>query len=181
MRILPAIAACLRCNRGAAMTEFVLIVPMMALMLAGAVEVTGLLRLDRKLQNAAYATADLSTQRPNLSDTRLADIFAAADLVIQPYIDQDLSIGISSVVFDPDDGSASVDWSESLRGGTVPDATEKAVGMGPPGTASSSSGRAIPTSRCSGRLYSAKSPWRKLPLRVRGEVLRLHVNSGRVN
>ncbi len=80
----------------------------MALMLAGAVEVTGLLRLDRKLQNAAYATADLSTQRPNLSDTRLADIFAAADLVIQPYIDQDLSIGISSVVFDPDDGSASV-------------------------------------------------------------------------
>ena len=62
MRILPAIAACLRCNRGAAMTEFVLIVPMMALMLAGAVEVTGLLRLDRKLQNAAYATADLSTQ-----------------------------------------------------------------------------------------------------------------------
>jgi len=133
MRILPAIAACLRCNRGAAMTEFVLIVPMMALMLAGAVEVTGLLRLDRKLQNAAYATADLSTQRPNLSDTRLADIFAAADLVIQPYIDQDLSIGISSVVFDPDDGSASVDWSESLRGGTVPDATEKAVGMGPPG------------------------------------------------
>jgi Flp pilus assembly protein TadG len=133
MRVFASIAGCLRCSRGAAMTEFILIVPMMVLMLTGVVEVAGLLQLDRKLQNAAYATADLSTQNPSLNDTRLADIFAAANLVLQPYIDTGLSVGIASVVFDADTGAASVDWTESLRGGTVPDAATLAVGMGGPG------------------------------------------------
>lgn len=127
------ILACLRCNRGAALSEFVLIVPAMVLMLTGVVEVTSLLRLDRKLQNAAYATADLATQSPNLSDARLADIFTASDLVVQPFAAGGLAIGIVSVVYDPDDGVPAVDWNESLRGGTVPDATVTAAGLGPPG------------------------------------------------
>ena len=127
------IIRCLQCSRGAALTEFVLIVPMMALMLAGVVEATAMLRLDRKLQNAAYATADLATQKPTLKNSRLADIFAAADLVIQPYLEQGLSVGISSVIFDSDDGTPNVEWTESLRGGTVADAASLATGMGPPG------------------------------------------------
>lgn len=134
MRLPHHLVRCLRCTRGAALTEFVLIVPMMALMLTGVVEATALLRLDRKLQNAAYATADLTTQKPILKNARLADIFSAANLVIQPYLEQGLSVGISSVVFDPDDGSPSVDWAESLRGGVVADATGLAAGLGTPGS-----------------------------------------------
>lgn len=122
-----------RCREGSALTEFVLIAPMMALLFLGSVEATRLLRLDRKLQNAAYATADLITQKPGLDDNRLADILLAADLVMQPFEVQGMSLGISSVVFDPGDGNASVDWSEALRGGTVPDAATQADGMGPPG------------------------------------------------
>jgi Flp pilus assembly protein TadG len=127
------IVNCLRCRKGSALTEFVLIVPMMALLFAGAVEATSLLRLDRKLQNAAYATADLITQKTSLGDERLADILAAADLVMQPFVVDGLSVGVSSVVFDPDDGVAAVDWSETHRGGTVPNAVTQAEGMGPPG------------------------------------------------
>ena len=63
----------------------------------------------------------------------LADIFAAADLEIQPFITNGLSVGVTSVVFDPDDGVAAVDWNEGLRGGTVPGATGLAAGLGPPG------------------------------------------------
>lgn len=127
------IQKCLRCAKGAAVTEFVLIAPMMALLFTGAVEATHLLRLDRKLQNAAYATADLVTQKPTVSNDRMADILVAADLVIQPFVTDGLAIGVASVVFDPDDGSASVDWSESQRGGTVPNAVQQANGMGSPG------------------------------------------------
>lgn len=124
---------CLRCRKGSAMTEFVLIVPIMAFLFAGAVEATRLLRLDRKLQNAAYTTADLVTQKPTLNDDRMNDILFAADLVMQPFAVEGMALGVSSVVFDPDDGSTSVDWTESLRGGTVPDALTEADGMGPPG------------------------------------------------
>ncbi|MEX2616655.1 MAG: TadE/TadG family type IV pilus assembly protein [Alphaproteobacteria bacterium] len=134
MRLSDHFVRCLQCTRGAALTEFILIVPMMALMLAGVVEATAMLRLDRKLQNAAYATADLTTQKPLLQNTRLADIFSAADLVIQPYLEQGLSVGISSVKFDPDDGTPSVDWVESLRGGTVANAIGLAAGLGTPGS-----------------------------------------------
>jgi Flp pilus assembly protein TadG len=106
---------------------------MMALLLMGAVEAIRLLQLDRKLQNAAYTTADLVTHKPTVGNDRMADIMVAADLVMQPFIVEGLAIGVTSVVFDPDDGSASIDWSESLRGGTVPDAVLQANGMGPPG------------------------------------------------
>ncbi|NKB57718.1 MAG: hypothetical protein GKS00_15430 [Alphaproteobacteria bacterium] len=124
---------CMRCRRGSALTEFVLIVPMMTLLFAGAVEATRLLRLDRKLQNAAYATADLVTHKPSVNDDRMADILVAADLVMQPFTASGLAVGVSSVVFDETDGVPSVDWTESHRGGVVPDAVTKAEGMGPPG------------------------------------------------
>jgi Flp pilus assembly protein TadG len=131
--MIAALKKCLSCRSGAALTEFVLIVPMMAMLFAGAVEATRLLRLDRKLQNAAYATADLIAQRPSLDDDRMADILFAADLVMQPFAVNGLGVGISSVVFDPDDGAAAVDWTENHRGGTVPDAVVQADGMGQPG------------------------------------------------
>jgi Flp pilus assembly protein TadG len=124
---------CLRCRKGSALTEFVLILPMMALLFGGTVEGTRLLRLDRKLQNAAYATADLITQNPSVDDDRMEDVLFAADLVMEPFVVGGLSVGVSSVAFDPVDGTPTVDWSESHRGGTVPNAVAQAVGMGPPG------------------------------------------------
>ena len=131
--MITAISHCLRCRKGSAITEFVLILPMMALLFGGTVEATRLLRLDRKLQNAAYATADLITQNPSVDDDRLEDVLFAADLVMEPFVVGGLSVGVSSVVFDPVDGTPAIDWSESHRGGTVPDAVTQAVGMGPPG------------------------------------------------
>lgn len=124
---------CLRCRKGSAITEFVLILPMMAFLFAGTVEATRLLRLDRKLQGAAYATADLITQRPSIDDDRMTDVLVAADMVMEPFVVDGLGVGVSSVVFDPVDGTPAVDWSESHRGGTVPDAVNQAAGMGPPG------------------------------------------------
>lgn len=131
--MIGALCRCLRCRRGSAITEFVLILPMMALLFAGTVEATRLLRLDRKLQNAAYATADLVTQKPSIDNNRMSDVLLAADLVMEPFVVDGLGVGISSVVFDPTDGTPAVDWAESHRGGTVPDAVIKADGMGPPG------------------------------------------------
>jgi len=122
-----------RCRRGSAMVEFVLVVPALVLLFGGVIEATNLLRLDRKLQNAAHATADLITQNPTLSNAQLANILTAADLVMQPFAPDGLALGISSVVFDPDDGDPQVDWTESQRGGDVPDAETLAAGLGPPG------------------------------------------------
>ncbi|MDD9906774.1 MAG: pilus assembly protein [Rhodospirillaceae bacterium] len=131
--MIKILAHCLRCRRGSAITEFVLILPMMALLFAGTVEGTRLLRLDRKLQGAAYATADLITQRPSIDNDRMTDVLVAADMVMEPFVVEGLGVGVSSVVFDPVDGTPSVDWTESHRGGTVPDAVSQAAGMGPPG------------------------------------------------
>lgn len=131
--MMGGVLQCLRCRKGSPITEFVLILPVMALLFAGTVEATRLLRLDRKLQGAAYATADLITQRPSIDDDRMTDVLVAADMVMEPFVVDGLGVGVSSVVFDPVDGTPAVDWSESHRGGTVPDAVNQAAGMGPPG------------------------------------------------
>ena len=102
-------------------------------LLAGVVVQTALCRLDRKLLNAVDGVAERTNQKLTLKNPRVADIFSAVDLVVQPFLKQGLSVGISSVIFDAEDGTPLVDWTESLRGGTVPDAASLATGLGPAG------------------------------------------------
>ena len=72
-------------QRGNATVDFAFLLPIMLMLFIGVVEVTNLLRLDRKVVSATQTVADLVTQRSEVSDAQLNDILTAADLIFEPY------------------------------------------------------------------------------------------------
>jgi len=120
-------------ERGNATVDFAFLLPIMLMLFIGVVEVTNLLRLDRKVVAAAQTVADLVTQRREVSDAQLGDILTAAELIFEPYPATAHSVGIAGVRYDADTGNPTVDWSKSKNGGSVPNALTLAEGMGAPG------------------------------------------------
>jgi len=131
--MLTLIRHILRDERGTAVVEGAFVLPIMLVLFIGSVEVTNVLRLDRKVVSAAQTAADLVTQRREVSDAQLDDILTAAELIFDPFAPAGHSVGIVSVRYDPDDGTPSVDWTKSKNGGSVPNAVALAAGLGSPG------------------------------------------------
>lgn len=121
----------LAANRaGVFAVEFALIAPIMIILLGGVMEVTNMLMAERRLVAATQTTADLITQETAVTSTDLSNIFRAARLVVEPFPDTNLTIGVASVRFDDIDGSPSVDWSGSFNAGVVVNPTILANGLG---------------------------------------------------
>ena len=68
-------------RRGLSAIEFALLFPLMLTIYFGAVEISNLLTIDRKVANVAGTTADLVAQAQILNDDAIADVFLAADEV----------------------------------------------------------------------------------------------------
>lgn len=120
-------------ERGSTLVEFAFLLPVMLMLFIGVVEMTNVLRLDRKVVAAALTTADLVTQRRSINHNELDDILRAAELIVEPFATSALSVGVASVRFHPDTGAGSVDWTKSLNGGSVPDAVAVAASVATPG------------------------------------------------
>ncbi len=123
----------LRDERGIAAVEFGFVLPIMLVLFLGVIEMTSVLRLDRKVVDAAQTTADLVTQYRILNDAQLDDILTAAELILEPFAVAPHSVGIAAVRFDPDTGAPTLDWTKSKNGGSVPNAMTLATGLGGPG------------------------------------------------
>lgn len=122
-----------RDERGTAVVEFAFVLPIMVMLFIGVIEVTNVLRLDRKVVAAAQTTADLVTQRREVNNAQLDDILTAAELIFEPFPAAAHSVGIVGVRYDPDTGDPTVDWTKSKNGGNVSDALALAAGLGQPG------------------------------------------------
>ena len=120
-------------TRGVALVEFALILPMMLTLLIGVIEVSNLTRLDRKVTNAAHTATDLVSQNSSLSEAELTDIYKAVELSLFPFDQNMIRVAIVSYVYDPDDGSSSVDWSENSNGGSIGNAAMLVDDLGVPG------------------------------------------------
>src|SRR5690606_30286837 len=103
-------------RRGLAAIEFALVFPMMVGMYMGVAEIGQVLSLDRKITNITAATSDLVGQQKIIDDDKMADIFTAATSMIVPFDELPISIVVSSIVADPDDGDTTVDWSDARNG-----------------------------------------------------------------
>lgn len=131
--MMSALRNILRDERGNAVVDLVFLLPIMLMLLIGVVEATNVLRLDRKVVASAQTTADLVTQQREVTDALLDDILTAAALIIEPFPTAPHRVGIVGVVYDPDTGNPSVDWTKSKNGGSVPNALALAAGLGSPG------------------------------------------------
>jgi Flp pilus assembly protein TadG len=122
-----------RDERGTALLEFGFLLPILLTLFIGVIEATNVLRLDRKVVASAQTTADLVTQRREVSHAQLNDILRAAELIFEPFPSASHSVGIAGVSFDPDTGDPILDWTKSKNGGSVPNALTLAAGLGEPG------------------------------------------------
>lgn len=120
-------------ERGLAAVEFAAIAPVLAILILGVVELSNFMSAQRRVIEAAHVCADLISQEADVSSADLADMVNASRYVLQPFDDTDLTVGIASVRFDEDSGSAYQDWSYSYNGGTVSNAVSQATDMGDPG------------------------------------------------
>lgn len=139
-RILPrqpslkaALRRAVRHEGGIAATEFALILPVLILVLMGAIELTNALSAKRKLVNAVQSAADLIGQQTNVTTSDLNTTYLAARLTMSPLNVSTMTLGVASVRFSDTTGSPALDWTDSYGGGTVVDPLDKALGRGEAG------------------------------------------------
>lgn len=99
-------------RRGVAALEFALILPFMALLYFGAIEISLMISADRKVTQTASSIADLVARTDTISTAGMSDVFDAADALFAPYTTSIAQLRVSSVI-DSGAGVAKIDWSQA--------------------------------------------------------------------
>src|SRR5665647_1112274 len=98
--------------RGIAATEFAVIVPIMLVMFFGVVEFSSGVAVDRKVTLVARTLSDLTSQSISVSDTDLANFFAASNAILTPYSATPTRSTITELHIDKVSLAAKVQWSQ---------------------------------------------------------------------
>lgn len=111
---------------GLAALEFAIILPVMLVTLFGAVGVTSVISIDRKVTLVARTLSDLTSQNIAVTDADINNFFAIGNAMLTPYNAAQnpasggpLKATITEIYIDPTTGAARVQWSK----GSSPRAT----------------------------------------------------------
>lgn len=99
-------------RRGAAAVEFALLVPLLALLYLGVVEVTQGAMAEQRVAHTASAIGDLVAQSTSTTSAEVTDIFSVGDTIMAPYPTSGLQMRVSSLTADAN-GNVTVAWSQS--------------------------------------------------------------------
>ena len=99
-------------EEGVSAVEFALIAPVLILIYLGAVELSLLMRVDRRVTSTTASLGDLTARLATVTDDDMKEMFAAAEVMMQPYDAKSATMRLSSIV-DKGDGKPVVDWSDS--------------------------------------------------------------------
>ena len=105
-------------REGVAAVEFALILVPMLTIYFGVVQVAQGVMIDRKVTQLNRTLADLTSQAATISNTELANIFAASTMVMEPFTKVPPSMVVASIVVDGS-GNAKVCWSDSNPTGSA--------------------------------------------------------------
>lgn len=106
-------------SEGVAAIEFAFIVPIMAFMFIGAVELSQAITVDRRVTQVASSTADLIArwQKPSdasapngIAQSEINDIMRVGGYIVAPYDQTPLEVIIRSVVSSPTNASVAKQW-----------------------------------------------------------------------
>jgi Flp pilus assembly protein TadG len=105
-------------TRGVAAIEFAMMVPIMGMMFIGAVELSQVITVDRRVTQIANATADLVARaETQISQTEITDIMKAGSYIVAPYSQNPLRIVVRNVTSSPSDAtSTKQSWSCTFNG-----------------------------------------------------------------
>ena len=100
---------------GMAAVEFAMILPVMLVLVFGAIEVTSALICKTNTSNTASTAADLISQESSVGTTDMNNVFAALSALTFPFSQTGLKIIITSAI-DDGKGGVKVDWSKTNTG-----------------------------------------------------------------
>lgn len=101
-------------DKGISAVEFALIAPLMVLIYFGCIELSLLMRADRRVTTTASSLGDLTARLVTVSDADMSELFDAAAVTMQPYSVLNSRMRLTSVV-DNGDGQTRVDWSDGFQ------------------------------------------------------------------
>jgi Flp pilus assembly protein TadG len=103
---------------GVAAVKFAMIVPIMGVMFIGAIELSQVITVDRRVSQTASATADLVARAENqISQSEITDIMRAGSYMLAPYNSNPLKITLRNVTSSPTDANvAKQSWFCSFNG-----------------------------------------------------------------
>lgn len=108
-----------RDRRGVSALEFALILPILALFYAGAIELSLGMMADRKVSATASTIGDLVSRGRSITNCDVSDIFTAADLLMEPFGTGDMQLRVTSVVPPDEDEDDEDDSDDGLTAGVV--------------------------------------------------------------
>lgn len=101
-------------EKGISAVEFALIAPLMVLIYFGCIELSLLMRVDRRVTTTASSLGDLTARLVTVSDADMQELYNAAAVTMQPYDAKNARMRLTSVV-DDGDGETRVDWSDGFN------------------------------------------------------------------
>jgi Flp pilus assembly protein TadG len=99
-------------ERGISAVEFALISPLLIMLYLGAIELNFLMEADRRVTQTSASLGDLTARLTTVTDADMAEMFAAAKVLMEPYDATTAEMRISSIV-DNGDGNPKVAWSDA--------------------------------------------------------------------
>lgn len=104
----------LRKEDGIAAIEFAIIAPLMVLIFFGCIELSLMMRADRRVTATASTLGDLTSRLATVTDEDMRELYNAAAVMMQPYPASDTRMRITSIV-DNGNGRKEVRWSDGHR------------------------------------------------------------------
>jgi Flp pilus assembly protein TadG len=101
--------------QGVAAVEFAIIVPILLMMLIGAVEIGTAIVIKDKVRTAASTLAQIANQYTTIHNSDMTAILGATAAIVTPYSTSPVSVVISEISINSG-GSATVSWSDTLQG-----------------------------------------------------------------
>jgi Flp pilus assembly protein TadG len=107
-----------RDQEGVAAIEFAMIVPIMAAMFIGAVELSQAITVDRRVTQVASSTADLvARSEKQISQTEITDIMKVGGYLLKPYSQDPIQIIVRNVTSSPTNAAvAKESWQCTYKG-----------------------------------------------------------------
>jgi len=104
-----------RAEEGISAVEFAMIAPVMFAIYFGAIELSLMMTLDRKVTTAAATLGDLAARASTISDSDYADIIQATRMIMQPNDITTARMRLTSIADRDGDGTMEVDWSDGYN------------------------------------------------------------------
>ncbi len=102
-------------RQGLAALEFAILLPMMLLLLFGAVDLIDVLQSNRRVQNAAASLADVIARDTEVDDNEVAGLWAALGVLMYPDSGATMQVRVTSISIESAT-TARVVWSEGHGG-----------------------------------------------------------------